>query len=128
VEGEARGAVQQAVALSHPGFDGDLDARMICPGKPWRTTTPDPGAQRRPDLVERDFSALSPRAGRLARALGVGRRRGRGPNLRARQQPLRDGVAGGGRPTGRPRGDLWRGMCEDWRCRFPPRARVFIVV
>jgi putative transposase len=26
-------------------------------GKPWRTTTPDPAAQRRPDLVERDFSA-----------------------------------------------------------------------
>lgn len=29
-------------------------------GKPWRTTTPDPKAQRRPDLVERDFSAESP--------------------------------------------------------------------
>jgi len=29
-------------------------------GKPWRTTTPDPGAQRRPDLVERDFSAAAP--------------------------------------------------------------------
>ena len=29
-------------------------------GKPWRTTTPDPGAQRRPDLVERDFSAAGP--------------------------------------------------------------------
>jgi putative transposase len=26
-------------------------------GKPWRTTTPDPAAQRRPDLVQRDFSA-----------------------------------------------------------------------
>ena len=26
-------------------------------GKPWRTTTPDPRAQRRPDLVQRDFSA-----------------------------------------------------------------------
>jgi putative transposase len=26
-------------------------------GKPWRTTRPDPRAQRRPDLVERDFSA-----------------------------------------------------------------------
>jgi putative transposase len=29
-------------------------------GKPWRTTTPDPQAQRRPDLVERDFSAAGP--------------------------------------------------------------------
>jgi putative transposase len=26
-------------------------------GKPWRTTTPDPRARRRPDLVERNFSA-----------------------------------------------------------------------
>jgi putative transposase len=29
-------------------------------GKPWRTTTPDPKAARRPDLVERDFSANAP--------------------------------------------------------------------
>ena len=29
-------------------------------GKPWRTTTPDPEAQRRPDLVERDFTATGP--------------------------------------------------------------------
>ena len=29
-------------------------------GKPWRTTTPDPEAARRPDLVERDFSATAP--------------------------------------------------------------------
>jgi putative transposase len=29
-------------------------------GKPWRTTTPDPKAARRPDLVERDFSAEGP--------------------------------------------------------------------
>ncbi|HET6571151.1 MAG TPA: IS3 family transposase [Solirubrobacterales bacterium] len=29
-------------------------------GKPWRTTKPDPLAQRRPDLVERDFSAEGP--------------------------------------------------------------------
>jgi putative transposase len=29
-------------------------------GKPWRTTKPDPLAQRRPDLVERDFSAEAP--------------------------------------------------------------------
>lgn len=29
-------------------------------GKPWRTTRPDPEARRRPDLVERDFSATAP--------------------------------------------------------------------
>ncbi len=29
-------------------------------GRPWRTTTPDPAAQRRPDLVERDFNATEP--------------------------------------------------------------------
>ena len=29
-------------------------------GKPWRTTKQDPQAGRRPDLVQRDFSAASP--------------------------------------------------------------------
>ncbi len=29
-------------------------------GKPWRTTTPDPQARRRPDLVNRDFTAEHP--------------------------------------------------------------------
>jgi putative transposase len=29
-------------------------------GKPWRTTIPDPGAQRPPDLVDRDFTARAP--------------------------------------------------------------------
>jgi len=29
-------------------------------GKPWRTTTPDPNAERRPDLVNRDFTAVAP--------------------------------------------------------------------
>jgi putative transposase len=29
-------------------------------GKPWRTTRPDPSAQRRPDLVQRNFTALEP--------------------------------------------------------------------
>ena len=29
-------------------------------GKPWRTTRPDPEAERRPDLVERNFSACGP--------------------------------------------------------------------
>src|SRR4051812_26887937 len=29
-------------------------------GKPWKTTKPDPEARRRPDLVQRDFTAASP--------------------------------------------------------------------
>jgi putative transposase len=29
-------------------------------GRPWRTTTPDPTALRRPDLVQRDFTAAGP--------------------------------------------------------------------
>ena len=29
-------------------------------GKPWRTTTPDPDARRRPDLVQRNFTAAQP--------------------------------------------------------------------
>ena len=29
-------------------------------GKPWRTTIPDPDAHRRPDLVQRDFTATEP--------------------------------------------------------------------
>jgi putative transposase len=29
-------------------------------GKPWRTTRPDPGARRSPDLVQRDFTATRP--------------------------------------------------------------------
>ena len=29
-------------------------------GRPWRTTRPDPGARRRPDLVRRDFTAVGP--------------------------------------------------------------------
>jgi putative transposase len=29
-------------------------------GKPWRTTTPDPAGKRKPDLVERDFTAERP--------------------------------------------------------------------
>jgi putative transposase len=29
-------------------------------GKPWRTTTPDPDARRRPDLVQRNFTATEP--------------------------------------------------------------------
>jgi putative transposase len=41
-----------------------MRANVICGakrrGKPWRTTKPDPVARRRPDLVERDFSAGGP--------------------------------------------------------------------
>jgi putative transposase len=41
-----------------------MRANAICGakrrGKPWRTTKPDPVARRRPDLVERDFSAGGP--------------------------------------------------------------------
>jgi transposase InsO family protein len=29
-------------------------------GRPWRTTKPDPDAARRPDLVQRDFTATAP--------------------------------------------------------------------
>jgi putative transposase len=29
-------------------------------GKPWRTTRPGPAAGRRPDLVDRDFTATGP--------------------------------------------------------------------
>jgi transposase InsO family protein len=29
-------------------------------GRPWRTTRPDPGAERVPDLVQRDFTASAP--------------------------------------------------------------------
>jgi putative transposase len=38
--------------------NGIVDAKRR--GKPWRTTRPDPQAARRPDLVERDFSASRP--------------------------------------------------------------------
>jgi len=31
-------------------------------GRPWRTTTPDPEGQRKPDLVDRDFTAERPNA------------------------------------------------------------------
>ncbi len=38
--------------------DGIVGAKRR--GKPWRTTKPDPQARRRPDLVQRDFSAAGP--------------------------------------------------------------------
>lgn len=60
-------------ALRRVGEDVGRDrvARLMCGaaiqgakrrGKPWRTTTPDPEPLRRPDLVQRDFSAEWPNA------------------------------------------------------------------
>ena len=54
-EGEAVGRGRVERLMRGEGIQGAKRR-----GKPWRTTTPDPGARRRPDLVERDFSALSP--------------------------------------------------------------------
>jgi putative transposase len=54
-EGEevGRGRVQRLMRKA-----GIQDAKRR--GRPWRTTTPDPAAHRRPDLVCRDFSATAP--------------------------------------------------------------------
>ncbi len=52
-EAVGRGRVQRLMRAA--GIEGAKRR-----GKPWRTTTPDPGAHRRPDLVERDFSAAGP--------------------------------------------------------------------
>jgi putative transposase len=46
-----------------PGATADEKQRIVGAkrrGKPWRTTRPDPQAQRRPDLVQRDFAAAAP--------------------------------------------------------------------
>jgi putative transposase len=48
-----RGRVQRL--MRHAGIQGAKQR-----GKPWRTTTPDPAARRRPDLVQRDFTADVP--------------------------------------------------------------------
>jgi transposase InsO family protein len=48
-----RGRVQRLMRS-----DGIVGAKRR--GKPWRTTRPDPQAQRRPDLVQRDFRASRP--------------------------------------------------------------------
>jgi putative transposase len=40
----------------------ELGLRGVVGGKPKRTTTPDPQAQRPADLVNRDFSAVAPTA------------------------------------------------------------------
>ena len=43
--------------MRHPGVRGAKRR-----GKPWRTTIADPKAQKRPDLVQRDFTADRPDA------------------------------------------------------------------
>lgn len=54
-EGEKAGKSRVQRLMREAGIQG-AERR----GKPWRTTKPDPAAQRRPDLVERDFSATAP--------------------------------------------------------------------
>jgi putative transposase len=51
-EGEQVGRDRVARLMREAGIQGAKRR-----GKPWRTTTPDPEAHRRPDLVERDFTA-----------------------------------------------------------------------
>ncbi len=52
-EDVGRGRVQRLMAAQ--GIQGAKRR-----GKPWRTTTPDPAAHRRPDLVNREFTASAP--------------------------------------------------------------------
>jgi transposase InsO family protein len=54
-EGELVGRDRVARLMRSAGIEGAKRR-----GKPWRTTVPDPEARRRPDLVERDFSAAGP--------------------------------------------------------------------
>jgi putative transposase len=54
-EGEAAGRDQVARLMASHGIQGAKRR-----GKPWRTTIPDPQAQRASDLVNRDFTALAP--------------------------------------------------------------------
>ncbi len=51
-EGEQVGRDRVARLMGEAGVEGAKRR-----GKPWRTTIPDAGAQRRPDLVQRDFTA-----------------------------------------------------------------------
>jgi len=53
--GETAGRGQVQRLMRHAGIQGAKRR-----GRPWRTTTPDPQAQRRPDLVQREFSASGP--------------------------------------------------------------------
>ena len=54
-EGEGAGRDRVARLMRSEGIRGAKRR-----GKPWRTTTPDRAAQKRPDLVCRDFSASAP--------------------------------------------------------------------
>jgi len=54
-EGEEVGRGRVARLMRQAGIQGAKRR-----GRPWRTTKPDPLAQRRPDLVQRDFSAQGP--------------------------------------------------------------------
>jgi putative transposase len=54
-EGETAGRDQVARLMAAAGVQGAKRR-----GKPWRTTTPDPEAQRPSDLVRRDFAAPGP--------------------------------------------------------------------
>jgi len=54
-EGETAGRDQVARLMASDGLQGAKRR-----GKPWKTTTPDPEAQRASDLVKRDFTATAP--------------------------------------------------------------------
>jgi putative transposase len=54
-EGESAGRDRVARLMRSEGIRGAKRR-----GKPWRTTTPDPAAEKRADLVCRDFSACAP--------------------------------------------------------------------
>jgi len=54
-EGESAGRDQVARLMREAGLRGAKRR-----GKPWRTTTADPQASKRPDLVKRDFTATAP--------------------------------------------------------------------
>lgn len=56
-EGVEVGRDQVASLMRRAGLQGAKRR-----GKPWRTTTPDPAAQRRPDLVNRQFAVDRPNA------------------------------------------------------------------
>ena len=56
-EGERVGRDRVARLMRRAGIQGAKRR-----GKPWRTTTPDPEAARRPDLVQRNFTAERPNA------------------------------------------------------------------
>lgn len=54
-EGETAGRDRIARLMCQAGIRGAKRR-----GKPWRTTIPDPAAQKRPDLVNREFTAAGP--------------------------------------------------------------------